>query len=202
VYNRFMGTSSDAEDYSEEEKQCKADASPKKMTRILLAQALKELQAPPSYGETIDDICLAFDADRDGLIDFNEFAAAARRLSPIEAWCKQIPWWHAIADAIPPLAHSDQPLRAVALLTDAQIDVICAEALKSIRSDLRTKALELSTAMKKMEETTNAAAAGAKFATYKASVGDADDFHKGLSDRVGASPPFPPAARSWRLGGL
>jgi hypothetical protein len=194
VYHRFLGASSDAHDYLGVKRQGKADASPK-MAKASLAQALDELQAGPSNGETIDEICLAFDTDRDGLIDFNEFAAAARRLSPIEAWCKQIPWWHAIADAIPPLAHPDQPLRAIALLTDAQIDVICAEAQKSIRSELRAKALELSSAMKKMAETTNAAPAGAKFATYKASVGDTDDFHKGLSNRMGASlPPSLPGA--------
>jgi len=182
VYHRFLGTSSDA---AEEKEQNKADET-RKMAKTSLAQALSELQAAPANGETIEEICLAFDADRDGRIDFDEFAAAALRLSPIEAWCKQIPWWHAIADAIPPLAHSDQPLRAVALLTDAQIDVICAEAQKSIRSELRTRALELSSAMKKRERMTNAAPAGAKFATFKASAGSPEDFHNGLSDRVGA----------------
>ena len=190
VYKRFLGTSADGTE--------ELDPDNRKMAKSSLAQALSELHVGPSNGETMEEICLAFDADRDGLIDLNEFVAAALRPSPIEAWCKQIPWWHAIADAIPPVAHCDQPLCAVAFLTDAQIDVICSEALKSIRSELRTKSLELSRAMKEMEKRTTSAQAGSKFATYKASVGDSKDFHKGLSNRVGA---LFPLARS-RLGGL
>jgi hypothetical protein len=171
------------------------------MTKSSLAQALNELHVGPSNGETMEEICMSFDVDRDGLIDRDEFVAAALRPSPIEAWCKQIPWWHAIADAIPPLADCGHPLLAVALLTDAQIDVICAEAQISIRSELRTKALELGNVMKKMDETTKSASAGSKFATFKASVGNSEDFHKGLSDRVGVSPsPASPTARRWHYG--
>ena len=186
VYQRFLGPGTST-DVGEEREQGNEGTSRKMMAS--LAQALNELHVGPSNGETMEEICLAFDTNRDGLIDFNEFVAATLRPSHIDAWCKQLSLWHTIADAIPPVAHCDQPLRAVALLTDAQIDVICTEALKSIKSELRTKVLELSNAMKKIEETTKALA-GSKFATYKASVGNTEDFHKGLSDRVGV-PPLP-----------
>ena len=176
VYDRFRGTSS-------------------KMVKTSLAQALHELQVGPSNGETIDEICLAFDADRDGLIDFGEFTNAALRPSPIEAWCKQVDWWRAIADAIPPVDHYDQPLHAVARLTDDQIDVICAEGLHSIRSMLHTKARELRNAIQMRDQTT-AAAPGAKFHTFKASVGTPEDFFNGLSDRVGAALPSRPLAHA------
>ena len=172
MYDRFRGTSP-------------------KMAKTALAQALHELQVGPSNGETIEDICLAFDADRDGLIDFAEFTSAALRPSPIEAWCKQVDWWSAIADAIPPVDHSDQPLDAVARLTEDQIDVICTQGLQSIRSMLSTKAHELHDALRKREQTTNAGP-GAKFHTFKASVGTPEDFFNGLSDRVGAA--LPPAS--------
>lgn len=72
VYDRFRGTSP-------------------KMAKTSLAEALHELQAGPSHGETIDEISLAFDVDRDDLIDIDEFTNAAIRPSPIEAWCKQVP---------------------------------------------------------------------------------------------------------------
>ncbi len=148
VYNRFLDTSSDV---GEENEQCRENVN-RKMTTTSLAQALNELQVGPSNGETMEEICLAFDANRNGLIDYDEFVNASLRITPIEAWCKQINWWRAIADAIPPVDHCDQPLRAVALLTDHQIDVVCAAALKVIRSMLHTKAHELSEAMKMREE--------------------------------------------------
>jgi hypothetical protein len=159
------------------------------MPKTSLAQALHELHVGPSNGETIEEICLAFDADRDGLIDFDEFSNAALRLSPIEAWCKHVEWWRTIADAIPPVDHSGctQPLLAVAHLSDHQIDAICSEALHHIRSELQTKAHELRDAMLRRSQTANAAP-GAKFATFKASVGTPEDFFNGLSDRVGESP--------------
>ena len=164
-----------------------------KMPMTSLEEALDELHAGPSNGETIEEICLAFDADRDGLIDFHEFSNAALRISPVEAWCKQVDWWRPIADAIPPVDYSDhagcnQPLLAVAHLSDRHIDAICAEALQFIRSELHTKVRELRDAMHRREQTANAAP-GAKFATFKASVGTPEDFFNGLSDRVGAALP-------------
>ena len=157
VYQRFLGPGTST-DVGEEREQGNEDASRKTIMMASLAQALNELHVGPSNGETMEEICLAFDTNRDGLIDFNEFVAATLRPSHADAWCKQLSLWRAIADAIPPVAHCDQPLRAVALLTDAQIDVICTEALKSIKSELRTKVLELSNAMKRIEETTKALA--------------------------------------------
>jgi hypothetical protein len=154
-----------------------------------LAKALHELHVGPSNGETIEEICLAFDADRDDLIDFDEFSNAVLRLSPIEAWCKQVDWWRAIADAIPPVDHGDQALLAVAHLSDDHIKVICEEALQCIESELRTKAHELRDAMQRRAQQTTNAAPGAKFATFKASVGTPEDFFNGLSDRVGAALP-------------
>jgi hypothetical protein len=192
VYQRYLGTTSATPAVVEAEQE-QQDANQKMANlKSSLALALNELHVGPSNGETMEEICLAFDVDRNGHIDCDEFVAAALRPSPIEAWCKQIPWWHAIADAIPRVADCGQPLRAVALLTDAQIDVICAEVQKSIRSKLRTKALELSNSLKTMEKNTESALAGSKFATFatfKASVGNSEDFHKGLSGRVGTPPP-------------
>lgn len=148
-------------------------------------RALSALHAAPRSGETIEDIRLTYDTNRDGIIDFDEFAAAACRPSPVEEWCKQVPWWRPIADAIPPPTadHAGSPLQPVALLTDAQIDVICAEALASIALELRT----LRTRARQLDKANSRqGSGGAKFATFKANVGNSDDFHNGLSDRVGA----------------
>ncbi len=47
------------------------------MAKFSLALALNELHVGPSNGETMEEICLAIDVDRDGLIDLDEFVAAA-----------------------------------------------------------------------------------------------------------------------------
>ena len=202
MYNRFLGTPSDA---GEENEQSVVEDPNRKMAKTSLAQALNELQVGPSHGETIEEICLTYDANRDDHIDYDEFVNAALRLKPIEAWFKQIEWWRPLADAIPDPPddhHCNHPLDAVANLTDDQIDVICAEALEFIKSMLHTKARELRDAMKERERATNAAQGG-KYATFKASVGTAENFHDGLKDRVGEALPsrshmahtFPDAAR-------
>lgn len=103
--------------------------------------------------------------------------------------------WHAIADAIPPVDDGDQPLLAVARLTNDQIDVICTEALHAIKSLLHDKARELRVAIQATEQATNAAP-GAKFVTFKASVGTPEHFFDGLSDRVGAD--LPSSAQAFR----
>ena len=118
----------------------------------------------------------------------DEFKAAVLRPSPIEAWCKQIPLWQALADAISgPLGNQEeQPLRAVASLTDAHIDAICAEVESSLRQVLRNEASKLRAAFEAMDaKMTDDESGQSKFSTFKASVGSSDDFHNGLSDRVG-----------------
>jgi len=163
VYDRFRGTSP-------------------KMAKTSLAQALDELQAGPSNGETIDEISLAFDVDRDDQIDFSEFTNAVLRPSPVEACCKQVNFHHALADAIPLVDVHD-----MAHLTDEQIDVICTEALPAINRMVRDKVRELRVAFHARRQASNAAP-GAKFSTFKASVGTPEHFFNGPSDRVGEAP--------------
>lgn len=198
MYNRFLGTPSDA---GEANDQSVVEDPNQKMAKTSLAQALAELQVGPSFGETIEEICMAYDADRDDRIDYNEFVNAALRLRPIEAWFKQIEWWRPFADAIssvPGDNHCNHPLSAVADLTADQIDVICTVALEFVKGMLHTKAHELRGAMQERERATNAAS-GAKYATFKASVGTPENFHDGLKDRVGAAPKLSPTACMWHM---
>ena len=152
-----------------------------------MREALIKLDVAAAKGEAFDEIFLEFDLDRDGQIDFEEFKAAARRPSPLESWCKSVDWWQAVADAIPPGDDDHQPLRAIASLSDAQMDVICAEAAKSIREILGGKASQLRDAFKAMDDKAQSnQQEQSKYATpFKASAGTTADYHKGLSDRVG-----------------
>ena len=169
-----------------------------KISKDSLREALFKLDVDAAKGEAFDEIFLEFDLDLDGQIDFEEFKAAARRPSPIESWCKSVAWWQAVADAIPPGDdEDDHPLRAIARLSDAQVDAICAEAAKSIREILREQATNLRVAFKATDDRAasqrNQRAAGqdsepaqSKYAApFEASAGTTAHYHKGLSDRVG-----------------
>ena len=161
-----------------------------KLSKESFKEALIKLDVDAAKGHTLDEIEV-FDLDRDGQISFEEFKAAALRPSPLETWCKGVDWWQAVADAIPSGGGDDHnPLRAVASLSDAQMDVICAEAAKSIRNILSDKASQLRAAFRAMDQKK---ARGndqeqSKYATpFKASAGTTADYHKGLSDRVGTA---------------
>ena len=159
-----------------------------KISKKSLLQALssQELYVSMAKSERLDEFIPEFYLDRDGQIDFDEFKKAVMRPSPIESWSKQVPLWHALADAIPRGAEEDQPLRAVANLTDAQIDVICAELVQSIRMVLRNEASQLRAAFAAMDtKAKDKDDSQSKFSTFKASVGSIEDFHRGLRGRVG-----------------
>jgi hypothetical protein len=127
-----------------------------------------------------------YDMDSDSQINFEDFKAAALRPTLIELWCQQIPWWQAVADAIPVPHDQEDPLQTVAQLTDADIRVICEEAEKSLLSLLTESVHQL----KKAYDARSARAESSlgiqsKFTTFKASAGTCDNFHDGLSGRVG-----------------
>jgi hypothetical protein len=163
-----------------------------KISKDSLRKALIELKVDGCEGEAFDKIFSEFDLDHDGQIDFAEFSAAVLKSSYLESWCKRIPWWQAIADAIPRGGY-EQPLRAVANLTDPQIDVICAEVKDLIRQQLREQRDMLSEVFDAMDlKSAKDQGFGATVIsrTFKASVGTCQDYHRGIKDRVGKGPYF------------
>jgi hypothetical protein len=158
------------------------------ITKRSLIKGLTQLNVGPRNGETDDDIFLQYDKNHDGRIDFDEFRTAALRLSPLEEWCKKIPWWQALADAIPRGGGEIQPLRAVADLTVAQIATICAEAETLIRQELILQVKQLRDGFAAVDSRSQSGgSAQPKFNTFKANVGTCEDYHDGLRGRVGTT---------------
>jgi hypothetical protein len=156
-----------------------------KISSESLRAALLALKVDICNIEAFKDFFLRFDLDGDGLIDYAEFKSAVLSPSTLESWCRNIPWWQAIADAIPRVENA-MSLRAVACLTDDQINMICTESVKSIEQQLREQRDRLRNAFDAMDaqHVTNPQS---KFATtFKASAGTCDDYHSGLKGRVGA----------------
>ena len=90
-----------------------------------LESALLELGASGNSHSVFVDM----DGNSDEVVDYEEFKAVLRTASPVEAWAKppkRLPWWQAVADAMPvPDAAGEDPLRAVAGLSEEQMDAAC-----------------------------------------------------------------------------
>lgn len=158
-----------------------------KISKESLKQALNDL-TPTLTNDDFEALFTEFDADSDGLIDFDEFKKAVWRPSAIEKWAKSLHFWKLVADAVPLSNKSDQ-LRAMADLSEDQLMVIFTEATKSMQQTFLAEVKKLQLAYQAMDAKKQASSqdgAAAKFKTFKASAGSVTDFHNGLMGRVGA----------------
>ena len=129
----------------------------------------------------------AVDVNGDGVVDYEELRAVLGMASAVEAWAKRVPWWQAVADAMPaPEAPGEDPLRTVAGLSDEQLDAVCRVVAEETAAELRRQVKQLEGAFRAMDLARHeAGGAGAKFQLHKASAGTVEDFHAGLGGRVG-----------------
>ncbi len=128
------------------------------------------------------------DVNSDGIVD-EEFRAVVGMTSSVESWAKRLPWWQAVADAMPkPNASRDDPLRVVAGLSDEQIDAVCRVVAEETATELRRQIKHLEWSFLQMdlaEQERVAGGAGAKFQTFKANAGTIENFYAGLGGRIG-----------------
>jgi hypothetical protein len=77
-------------------------------------------------------------------VDYEEFRARACMTSPVEEWAKRVPWWQAVADAMPaPDAPGQDPLRAVAGMSDEVVDAVCQVVAEETAAELRQEVKHL-----------------------------------------------------------
>ncbi len=153
-----------------------------------IGPALEEVGLQTSEnGDAFEAQFLDMDKNKDSFIDEDEFLMAAKRPTVVDSWAKSIPWWQAIADAMPCSEGSD-PLRVVASLSVQEIDIIfevVSGAMKRVFLE-QVEILQDSYAaldMKLLQSNIDSQAN--KFKTFKASCGIVKDYHKGLKARVG-----------------
>ena len=132
-------------------------------------------------------VLAAADVNGDGVVDYEELGAVVGMASAVDAWAKRVPWWQAVADAMPaPEAPGEDPLRTVAGLSDEQLDAVCRVVAEENAAELRRQVKQLEGAFREMDRARQeAGGAGAKFQLHKASAGTVEDFHAGLGGRVG-----------------
>ena len=153
-----------------------------------LVKALRDADAPiiPTSDQEIAEIVKQFDANSNAVLDFREFQQVVVQPDELQVWLseKHLPL---AADALRPLVGrcSDQ-LQKLSQLSSADIDQ-CAAAtqsiplmLKELHQELRIAFAIQSNIQADMETVPS------KFNDfYKMSSGNIDDFHKGLTGRVG-----------------
>jgi hypothetical protein len=154
-----------------------------------LVQALRDADAPiiPTCDQAIADILKQFDANSNGTLDFGEFQAAVGEPDELQVWFgeKQLPL---AADALRALVGrcSDQ-LKALSLLSAADIECAAAATCSVIPGMLRELHRELQGAFAIQSQIeADMKADPSKFNDFfKMACGKIADFHKGLTGRVG-----------------
>jgi hypothetical protein len=138
-------------------------------------------------GEDFESIFMEMDTNNDGRIDKDEFMVGVKIPTSVEVWAKSVAWWQPVADAIPIQQSGGDALRAVANLSNDEVDVICESLLLAIKRMLLEEVHRLKTSFEIMDlkSVESGGKAAIKFKTFKASCGKVLDFHEGLKGRVG-----------------
>ena len=170
--------------------------------RVCLTEFRHALQDLEIQTQAESDEQLFRDADiiQDGGLDLDAFERVISRPSELEQWCSTLPLAKLLGFCLEaPLAYAQgsgaaepsAPLRRLCNLSGPDIGRVADEFHKGLRRLLveqTTKLKECFTELdRKAEEGSDGA--GAKFQTISMSAGRVDDFHKGLTDRVGELAP-------------
>jgi hypothetical protein len=127
------------------------------------------------------------DLNKDGGLDLQEFSSLVAMPSPVEEWARSLPLAQIVADAMPRNdCLSNEQLRSLSKISQDQLDKSCDAIIEGVRRSLQEQLAVLKRAYEKMD---NQAAAvrvsNDKFQIVSMSVGNINDFHKGLAARIG-----------------
>ena len=138
------------------------------------------------------------DIDDDGYLDLEEFCRVISTPSKLEQWCNTLALGklmscclHSADDSI---AAAPDPLRIVSRLDQQTfstiVDAFCEGAKCLLSQHAKRLSLCYSALDRKAAENADGSGSNAKFQTVAMNAGKADDFHRGMTDRVGESPVF------------
>jgi len=164
------------------------------LSQIALVRALREAAAPciPADQAAATELFQSLDVVGKGCVDFNDFMRAASAPDELEMSLDER-GLSVLAPALRVVActGSDQ----LQSLSAAPADHVCAAvraSLPSIEWLLCDWQAQLQIAFKAQKDLQDSLASN-KFQVMKMAAGSISDFHKGLTERIGAAPPAPPA---------
>jgi hypothetical protein len=167
-----------------------ADECTSKILASKFPFALKELNIEAIPG-TVAELFKEADLDEDGGLDLDEFYRVINRPSELEQWCLTLPLPKLLAfcleTVITPAGEFADPIRSVCNLSPQDLDLATSEFEAGLRQLLKDQTQQLDhcyeqLAIKVAEKPDGSSA---KFQTPAMSGGTAEEFHKGLADRVG-----------------
>jgi hypothetical protein len=138
------------------------------------------------------------DIDQDGGLDLEEFRRVIARPTELEQWCSTLPLAKLLgccledtladAAAASPLAALADPVRRLCSLSPQDLDRVSEEFWGGARRLLAEQASQLKRCYAELDSKAAEVGDGSsgKFQTFSMSAGTVEDFHKGLTDRVGA----------------
>jgi hypothetical protein len=175
-----------------------ADKSTTRVPSASFPLALQELdiQMPP---DELQQLFKEADIDQDGGLDLEEFRWVIARPTELEQWCSTLPLAKllgcclddTLADAATASPHAAlaDPVRRVCSLSPQDLDRVSKDFCEGARRLLAEQASQLKRCYAELDHKAAEAGDGSsgKFQTFSMSAGTVEDFHKGLTDRVGAS---------------
>ena len=174
-----------------------ADKSTTRVPSASFPLALQELdiQMPP---DELQQLFKEADIDQDGGLDLEEFRRVIARPTELEQWCSTLPLAKLLscclegtlagAAAASPHAALADPVRRVCSMSPQDLDRVSEEFWVGSRRLLAEQASQLKRCYAELDSKAAEVGDGSsgKFQTFSMSAGTVEDFHKGLTDRVGA----------------
>jgi hypothetical protein len=155
------------------------------ISRGKLKNALEEVDIFFAKEEEVDTFLETMDISGDGVLDFEEFKRAVRFPGPIEQWAKTMDLAQLLTDSIP-VKEGIDALRALSQMSNTDIDDTCAAFIRGLKRMLAENVLNLRNSFE-TQDTRDAQADqhASKFEIFSLSCGRINDFHKGISGRIG-----------------
>jgi hypothetical protein len=141
-----------------------------------------------------EELALIFrnaDLNNNGGLNLDEFRIAVKTPTKLEQWAGTLALSRLLAHCLMlRISDLEDPLLDLSELSRIDLEYVSGVFCEGIRKILADAQIQLKKSLAAMRETTaeSSAGAGSKFQTFKMSCGKVEDFHKGLKERVGATP--------------
>jgi hypothetical protein len=149
-----------------------------------LLSALADLGIAVNESES-EEVFRTYDVNVNGWIDFSEFCSIAATVRGIGQWASTLPLAQLLADCMPTKKEEADPVQAVSCLSPTDIVDIVTCFSEGLGRTLNEEVGKLKRAYESMKRKADSSQVPAKFTLLNMECGSIQDFHQGLSARVG-----------------
>ena len=166
-----------------------ADTASGKVSAANFAVALQDISQEYKGGD-ISKLFEEADIDLDGSVDLEEFSRIIVKPTELEKWSKNLPLAKLLAyclESVDATHPSMDPLRIVSSIGPEALETIAngfSDGLKKLLSEEIKQLKDCFVALER-KAVEDSDGSSEKFVTFSMSAGKVEDFHKGLTNRVG-----------------